>query len=120
MALFSGHISPLFSGALSRSPVNEVNEVTRTSHIIGVETGLNRTYQQLLFSRRDSIIIRPADHLWKPRVPFPLSYSLATFLLDFAQRWITLHVPPTAQCSERAYGSASRVRARAFDFVTGH
>ena len=41
-------------------------------------------------------------------------------LLDFAKRWITLHVPPTAQSSERAYSSASRGGTRTFDFVTGH
>jgi hypothetical protein len=46
--------------------------------------------------------------------------SPASFLLDCAERWITLHVPPTAQSSERAYSSAGRVRARAFDFVTGY
>ena len=58
---------------------------------------------------------RPARH-----AAVPIPYSVARSLLDFAERWITLNVPPTAQCSERAYGSASRVRTRAFDFVTGH
>jgi hypothetical protein len=38
-------------------------------------------------------------------------------LPDFAERWITLHVPATAQSSERAYGSASRFRARAFGSI---
>ena len=49
-----------------------------------------------------------------------LGASLHSLLLDFAKRWITLDVPATAQCSKRAYGSASCVRARGFDFVTSH
>ena len=42
------------------------------------------------------------------------------FLLDLAERWITLHIPAPAQGAERPYRSTSRVRARAFYLVAGN
>jgi hypothetical protein len=85
----------------SAQPVRASSAATKT---------LRLTNEQLIALKRDVL------HVTR----FPFRILSTSFLLDFAERWITLDVPAAAQCSERTYGRASRVRARAFDFVSGH